>query len=283
MGEPSTRLTRFESGGRDGWPGDVAEPHLIDVAPGRRHSWIQRKPSGSRNSWASTSRIDRTGYPLDNLAEDEAARDRVVGEQLARRRGRLRRRRWISSRASRSSRMSRSSASEGSVAHAGSMREHVADRDPLLAVAGVLGDVLDHRVVEAPAPRVSISLWTTSAVIRLRGRVDAERGVRRHRDLGYLVAVLGSVAARVADRPVEGSPCPRAGRRAGGPGARRSDRGRGPLSQIRSTRSSSTPASAESASSPSVVAASRSSGSRIRRSGSPISGRRGTRGKPPES
>ena len=50
------------------------------------------------------------------------------------------------------------------VGHAGPVRQDVADGDPALAVGGVLGDVLGHRVVDVDRPRSSRT-WTTIAVI----------------------------------------------------------------------------------------------------------------------
>ena len=127
------------------------------------------------------------GDAVDDLAEDEAAGDGVVGLSPA---GAVDRLGGAEDLAEVVVVVDEREVEclRGQVRNAGAMGENVADRDPVLAVALVAGDVLGDRVVERQQAPLA-ELVDHERGDRLRGRVDAERRLGRR---GHPLGVAGS-------------------------------------------------------------------------------------------
>ena len=172
------------------------------------------------------------GDPVDDLAEDEAARDGVVGEHLAGLVVRLR----VADRLDEELAVGDPVEVEGLLRHPGdpgAVGEHVADRDVVLSVARVTGDVVADPVLDRERAPL-LEQVDDGGGHRLRRRVDAERRLRasrapRARPRGRRDRCRGRGRPRGRGRGGRGG-----ARRAGAPGGRRS--GRGPSPPPRSGR-----------------------------------------------
>jgi hypothetical protein len=180
--------------------GEIVEGHLRYVARG--DAVVHPAEAERRQDLPAQEGADGlAGHALDDLAEDEAAGDRVVGEAPARAPG------------------------EGGVAehpehgvvvlerlephhvarqvgNTGAMGQHVLNGDAVLSVRRELGNVLAHRVVEVHLAALHEKV-DEHRRHRLGGREDIERRRRRRGDLVGALSIGRSVAARVTDGAVD--------------------------------------------------------------------------------
>ena len=140
---------------------------------------------------------------------------------------------------------------------------------------GVLGDVVGHAVVDAQQTAL-VEDVDQHRGDPLRGREHAERGIRRGQHLARLRGRRAGRCRRRGRAPGRGRRGRGGARRAAGPDARRCGTGARPPTRCgRSKRWRARPVP-DPAPQPTVVTGARSRGTRIRRSGSGTSGRRGT-------
>jgi hypothetical protein len=160
-----------------GWPGHAAGQHLdlrVTAEDGYRaqRGYSIAAPADGTRIVLTVQRItdgEVSPYLVDDLAEDEAAGDRVIGEHPAG----LRERPRLDDRVDEQVAVAHVGEIEnlaGEVGDPGAMGEDVTDRDLLLAVAAVLGDVLADRSVDLEQAALASGFLAPGSRLRERWR-----------------------------------------------------------------------------------------------------------------
>ncbi len=193
---PKTKRERS----RDRRPGHVVERHPRDIL--RCDAVVGPTEAQRVEDLLGEHRADvLTGHPMDNLAQDVAARDGVIEEKPPRLGE------WPCVAKDPNTELAITRPVEvqchpREIGHPGAMREHLTDRDLALTVTVIPGNVLADAVRDVQRPAL-VEHVDHKRRDRLRGGIDEKRRRRRRRPLLYPRAITRAVAASMTDRAVK--------------------------------------------------------------------------------
>ena len=197
---PSARLRAQDCGGKDGQAGEGVHGDLADAL--RRDAVVEGGEAQRAEDVLAQHAADvAPRHPADDLAEDEAAGEGVVGEAAAGHAQRLR----VAEDGEQALRIGEQPDVDlgvGDGRDAGAVGEELAEGDVLLAVLAELGEVLDDGVVEVQGAAL-VELVDDHGGHGLRRGEEVEEGVVAGGHARRVLRVARGVAAKVSDGAVE--------------------------------------------------------------------------------